>query len=167
MPALVALLRGINVGGHRRVKMADLRERLESAGYADVRTHLQSGNVVLRTERDAERVAADVRAATGVDADVLVRTAAQIAAVVAGNPFPEVTDGAKLHVAFLDGEPALPDGDFAPEAFVLAGSELYLSLPGGMRDSPLMKALTERRMGVTATVRNWNTVTALHELSRS
>ena len=163
----VALIRGINVGSSRRVKMADLRAALEAAGYEDVQTYVQSGNVVLRSENAAGRVAADVAAATGLGGvDVMVRSAQQIAAVVEGNPYPRVEDGKTLHVAFLDGgEPNLPDGDFAPEAFTLRGTELYVWLPGGMRDSALVKALSEKQLGVRATWRNWNTVLALRELA--
>lgn len=162
----VALIRGINVGSARRVKMADLREALEQAGYEDVRTHLQSGNVVLRSSRRAEDVGRDVARATGLEVDVMVRTASAIAKVVEENPYPQVTDGKTLHVAFLEGgRPRLPEGDFAPEAFTL-GRELYVWLPDGMRDSKLVKALGEKAMGVRATWRNWNTVTALHELTR-
>ena len=162
----VALIRGINVGGSRRVKMPDLRAALEDAGYEDVRTYVQSGNVVLRSSRSAARVAADVAAATGLEVDVMVRTAEHLAQIVEGNPYPQVQDGKTLHVAFLEGgRPELPDGDFAPEECTLAHGELYVWLPDGMRDSRLAKALSERRLGVRATWRNWNTVLALHELA--
>ena len=162
----VALIRGINVGSARRVKMADLRAALEDAGYDDVRTYLQSGNVVLRSGRAAATVAADVAKATGLDVDVMVRTGAHIGKLVEGNPYPQVTDGKTLHVAFLEGgKPTLPDGDFAPEECTLAGGELYVWLPDGMRDSRLVKALSEKALGARATWRNWNTVLALHELA--
>jgi uncharacterized protein (DUF1697 family) len=166
METLVALIRGINLGSAKRVRMPDLRAALEDAGYEDVQTYLQSGNVVLRSDRPPDDVARDVSEATGVGAAVLMRTAGQIAAVVEGNPFPQVDDGKKLHVAFLDSEPSLPEGDFAPEAFVLRGGELYIWLPDGMQRSKLMKVLSRRGSGLgTATLRNWNTVTALHEMS--
>lgn len=162
----VALIRGINVGSARRVAMADLRAALEEAGYEDVRTYVQSGNVVLRSAGSAERVASDVAAATGLAVDVMVRTAAHLARVVEGNPYPQVEDGRTLHVAFLEGgSPTLPDGDFAPEDFTAEHGELYVWLPGGMRDSRLVKALSEAKLGVRATWRNWNTVLALHELA--
>ena len=161
----VVLIRGINVGSSKRVKMDDLRARLEQAGSADVKTYLQSGNVVVRSDRPAHAVAEDVAAATWLDVRVMVRTAAQIAAVVSRNPYPQVQDGKTLHVAFLDGTPALPDGDFAPEAFELRGAELYVWLPDGMRDAKLVKALSDRALGVASTWRNWNTVLALHELA--
>ena len=166
MQTLVALIRGINLGKAKRVRMADLRAALEAAGYEDVRTYVQSGNVVLRSDRSAAAVAKDVAKATGHDVEVMVRTGAQLAKVVEGNPYPQVTDGKTLHVAFLDGgEPVLPDGDFAPEECTLAHGELYVWLPDGMRDSKLVKALSEKALGVRATWRNWNTVTALHEMS--
>jgi uncharacterized protein (DUF1697 family) len=162
----VALIRGINVGSAKRVKMADLRAALEAAGYEEVQTYVQSGNVVLRTGNSVKQVAADVAEATGFDVDVMVRSAKQIAAVVQGNPYPEVQDGKKLHVAFLEGgKPKLPEGDFATESFTLRGKELYVSLPDGMQNSKLVKALNDRALGVASTWRNWNTVLALHELS--
>lgn len=171
MTTYVVLIRGINVGATRRVKMAELRAALAAAGFEDVRTHLASGNVVLRSGDSQADVREAVEAVLArelhVDARVMVRTAAQLAKVVAENPFAGVEDGKKLHVAFLAGRPELPaDRErFAPENFELR-DELYISLPDGMRDSPLMKALSERKLGVPATVRNWNTVTAVHELSR-
>ena len=161
----VALIRGINVGKGNRVRMADLRAALEAAGYDGVLTYVQSGNVVLRSQHKADRVAADVAEATGLEVDVMVRTAAHLAKVVEGNPYPQVEDGRTLHVAFLEGgRPKLPGDDFTPEAFTFAHGELYVWLPGGMRDSKLVKALSEKQLGVRATWRNWNTVLALHEL---
>jgi uncharacterized protein (DUF1697 family) len=168
MSVLVALIRGINVGSAKRVKMADLRAALESAGYEDVRTHLQSGNVVLRTGDSAAKVEKAVAAATGLNVDVIVRTGAHIRKVVAENPFPQVVDGKTLHVAFLAGKPEAIDLDparFAPEAWAVKGHEVYIWLPDGMRDSKLMKALSEKRYGVAATLRNWNTVTALADMA--
>src|SRR5690242_13338907 len=96
MATLVLLLRGINVGGHKRIKMADLRALLEERGYADVKTHLQSGNVVLTSRKAAETVRKDVeqgiKEATGFDVDVVVRTAKQLADTVDSDPFADVRD---------------------------------------------------------------------------
>ena len=166
MDTLIALIRGVNVGGAKRVKMADLRAALADAGYEDVQTYLQSGNVVLRSDREPAALARDVIAATGLDVEVMVRTAAQLAGVVEENPYPQVSDGKTLHVAFLEGgRPKLPEADFAPEECTL-GAELYVWLPDGMRDSALVKALSEKKLGVRATWRNWNTVTSLHGMTR-
>jgi uncharacterized protein (DUF1697 family) len=164
----VALLRGINVGAHNRVKMPALREGLAELGYDDVQTYLQSGNVVLRSGNAAANVSKDVAKAAGLDVPVMVRTAAHLAKLVEDNPYPQVSDGKTLHVAFLEGgRPSLPDEDFAPEACTVEHGELYVWLPDGMRDSKLVKALSDRRLGVESTWRNWNTVLALHELCQA
>jgi len=176
MPALVALLRGINLAKRRRVAMSDLRALLEEAGYADVRTHLQSGNVVLRTRQQpqtaARRIEQAIEAALGLDVDVLVRTAAEVAEVVAADPFAGVADnGSRYFVLFLDEPPpqaaldALAAEDFAPDAFAAGSREVYVWCPEGLQDSRLMKALG-KELRLQGTVRNWNTVTRLAELSR-
>jgi uncharacterized protein (DUF1697 family) len=176
MAQLVALLRGINLASSRRIAMADLRALLAEKGFEGVRTHLQSGNVVLRSDDPPDAVARAIEEAiqerSGLDVDVIVRTADELAAVVAANPLGDVArDGAKHIVAFLSAEPdaaalrALAEEDFAPEQFEARGREIYAWCPNGLQKSPLMKALTDRgRLGdrsVTATVRNWNTVTRL------
>jgi uncharacterized protein (DUF1697 family) len=174
---VVALLRGINLGPKRRVAMADLRALLQAAGFEDVRTHLQSGNVVLETaeppdaaariieERIAERV--------GFDVDVIVRTTEELEDVVAHSPFADVaTDGSRHFVVFLPSEPdaavlqELAEQDFDPDQFGARGREIYAWCPNGMRDSKLMRALADPRLAPTGTVRNWNTVTKLLALAR-
>ena len=172
MDHLVVLLRGINVGRNRQIPMPDLRALLEEAGYADVQTLLRSGNVVLATDQapgDAARAIEDLIAARfDFDVAVLVRTGEEIAAVVAANPHAEVaTDGSKYHVAFLDGVPDadaianLTARDFEPERLAARGREIYVWCPDGLADSAAIKALAKAKLGVTTTVRNWNTVTKL------
>jgi uncharacterized protein (DUF1697 family) len=172
MDRLVVLLRGINVGRNRQIPMADLRALLEQAGYADVQTLLRSGNVVLATDQapgDAARAIEDrIAERFGFDVAVLVRTGEEIAAVVDANPHADVaTDGSKYHVAFLDREPdaaamtELTARDFEPERLAARGREIYLWCPNGVADSAAIKALSERKLGITTTVRNWNTVTKL------
>jgi uncharacterized protein (DUF1697 family) len=178
MPRLVALLRGINLARTRRIAMADLREALTAGGYADVRTHLQSGNVVLTTDQAPDAAARDLETRIaerfGFDVDVLVRTADELAEVVAANPLGEfATDGSKHFVAFLSGAPdsdavaAIAERDFGDERFTAIGREIYVWCPDGLRDCGVMKAIADRRLAVaTATVRNWNTVAKLLELAR-
>jgi uncharacterized protein (DUF1697 family) len=103
---------------------------------------------------------------------VLVRSRDELAAVVDANPFADVADNpSRYFVNFLDDEIAperlaeVRQNDYAPEAFEVRGRELYIWAPEGMRDSPLIKALSEKRLGVTATSRNWRTVTKLLELA--
>jgi uncharacterized protein (DUF1697 family) len=170
MERLVILLRGINVGGHKRISMADLRKLLEARGYADVRTYLQSGNVVLSTRRDPASVEADVATAIaetlGHDVAVVVRTAAELAELLAEDPFADVRDDHRFHqVVFLGGQPdaeaieQFAAADFSPERLVVAPGVLHAWCPDGVNDSPLMKALT--RVRTTATARNWRTVEKL------
>jgi uncharacterized protein (DUF1697 family) len=173
---IVALLRGINLGAKRRVAMADLRTLLQDAGFERVRTHLQSGNVVLAARDSPDDTARTMEALIaerfGFDVDVIVRTAAELADVVGNSPFADVaTDGARHFVVFLPIEPdaaalqELAGQDFEPDRFGARGREIYVWCPNGMRDSRLMRALADPRLAPTGTVRNWNTVTRLLALA--
>jgi uncharacterized protein (DUF1697 family) len=172
MTVLVALLRGVNVGGATRVPMADLRRVVADAGYADVRTHLNSGNVLLTSAQDPADVARTLRAACAaafpVQPDVVVRTRDELHAALAADPFLDRDDdAAHHHVVFLPGtEPArVPDVEVvAPEALAAAGRELYLYLPHGMGRSRLGARLTTGVRPV-GTARNLRTVTALAALA--
>ena len=167
----VALLRGINVGRNKRVRMADLRDALSAAGAGDVRTLLQSGNVVLTlegSEPDVARVVHDaVLACSGHEVAVVVRTAPELAAVVAASPMPDPPDGARFFVAFLEGRavdvdlPQLPEG--SGEQWWRGQREVYVWCPDGLMQSPVMGHFAGRGAAL-ATVRNWNTVTALGRL---
>lgn len=172
----IALLRGINVGGNRRVSMAELRALLESLGYGGVRTHLQSGNVVLMSSvapsRLQRQLEGQIAAGLGVGTQVLVRTRDELADVIARDPIGELAHNPSRYVvSFLSAEPdparrrELDGIDVAPEQFVISGREIYAWHPGGIHDSKLAKLLSERRLGVIATARNWNTVTKLLELA--
>jgi uncharacterized protein (DUF1697 family) len=175
MTTYVALLRGINLGAKRRVAMSDLRAWLTDLGYGDVRTHLQSGNAVFTSRRSARTVGAELEARlaaeTGFTVDCVIRTAEQMRAVAECDPFGEVvTNPSRYLVAFLDQapEPALlPDADpagYAPERVYVGEREVYFWCPEGVADSLVLAAFSERRLGVVATVRNWNTVTKLRDL---
>jgi uncharacterized protein (DUF1697 family) len=176
----IALLRGVNLGSHNQIAMPALRATLEEHGFSDVRTHLQSGNVVLGArERSEVAVAAKVAAALveghGIDCPVVVRTPKQWAQVIAQSPFADrvaAGDDAKaVHVTFFDTVPpsdALADVDpawHAPDEFVVVGREVHLWCPGGYGRTKLTPAYLERRTKCVATDRNWNTVLALAELA--
>jgi uncharacterized protein (DUF1697 family) len=172
----IVLLRGINVGGHRRVPMADLRALLAGLGYEGVRTHLQSGNVVLESKVSPQQVRRAVEQgivdALGVDVEVFVRTRDELADVIARDPLGDVADDPSRYlVSFLSAEPdparvrEAEAVDVGPERFVVSGRELYAWHPDGVHASKLAKVLSERRLGVTATARNWNTVTKLLALA--
>ena len=156
--------------------MARLREALDEAGFAVVRTHLQSGNVVLeskmkpdQTARKCERVIEDE---FGLEIDVVVRTPAELARVVKRNPLGNVAkDPKRYQVSFLAGPlPAaakrkLEEALQEPEELVFSGREIYAWHPKGVARSKLWAALAGRGLGVTATARNWTTVTKLLELA--
>jgi len=170
----VALLRGINVGRAHQLGMPRLTELLTGRGYGNVRTHLRSGNVVLDSDLSEAELAADLSGAIeeefGFDVPVVVRTGAEIAAVVAGDPFATVaTDPARYLVTFLPEPPAAAAVDALPPAdsgeYLVRGRELYLWLPDGIANTPLAGWKWDRLLGVAGTGRNWNTVRKLAELS--
>jgi uncharacterized protein (DUF1697 family) len=168
----VLLLRGINLGPTRRVAMPELRALFGEAGYGDVRTYLQSGNIVVSSdgapaqlEREASGLIAD---RFGFDVPVVARTRDELAAVVAADPLGDLADSPKRYqVSFLDAPLA---DDVAkrlralvvePEALVIEGREIYAWHPDGVARSKLWNGLAGKGLGVTATARNWTTVTTL------
>jgi uncharacterized protein (DUF1697 family) len=175
----IALLRGINVGGKNKLPMATLRELIAGVGGSQVRTHLQSGNAVFRhEEEDPLLLAAELERALlaelGLTLSVLVRTEADLRRVVAANSFPmEDVDGSRFLVVFLSGPvpadrlAAIDPAAYAPDEFRPGEWEIYAHLPGGVRDSKLAGLFTDRRLGLVATARNWNTVTKLLALSEA
>lgn len=178
MTRFAALLRGINVGGHNQVGMARLRELLvDTLGFEDVITVLQSGNVVFSAPASAKstaakRIASAVAEEFGCTIDVLLRDERAMAKVVSANPWPDraKAEPAKVHVAFLSAQPAAAkvkavDHDkFAPDELAVVGDAAYLWYPNGAGRSKLGAAVFERGLGVVATARNWNTVTKLVDL---
>ena len=176
MAKQVVLLRGINLGSKRRVGMAALRDLLAEAGYEDVRTHLQSGNVVLSSRLSAAKLKAELERVLakglGMDVEVFVRSRAELAKVVEGDPFGKVADNpSRYQVTVLSAKlPAavkkeLEAAEVAPERVAVRGKEIYAWHPGGFARSPLAKLLSERSLGVSATARNWATVAKLLELA--
>lgn len=178
MTIYVALLRAINVGGHKQVCMADLRELLTELGLSDARSILQSGNLVFRAEarRGAElerllETGAEQR--LGLQTDFFVRSAEEWQAIVASNPFPQEAehDPGHLAVVFLKDAPttgcveALEASITGPEVVRAHGKHAYIVYPIGMGRSRLTNALIERKLGTRGTARNWNTVQKLAALA--
>ncbi len=173
----IALLRGINVGGHARLAMADLRDTLEALGHGDVATYLQSGNAVFTSDRtDADELGAELTerltADFGVSPTVMIRTAHELVAVAEANPYLEQAraDPTRVHVGFLSAEPADPSAfsfdleGYAPEELVHDGRTVYLHLPNGIGRSRLAADLAKRASDVELTMRNWRTVARLVEM---
>jgi uncharacterized protein (DUF1697 family) len=176
MAVQIALLRGINLASRNRVPMPALREHLAELGYGEVQTVVQSGNLVLESTASTKPLAADLQAAIadrfGVDTPVVVRTAKQLAKVVADNPFPDaVEDPKRFQVTFLDAACSTAEArtlnaaDVSPERLHVAGREIYVWHVNGIQKSPAAKLLSRELAGVQ-TARNWNTVLKLLELTR-
>lgn len=176
MARQAALLRGINVGGHNRVRMADLREMMEGLGYGEVRTHLQSGNVVYSTDESAEtagrRIEEGLAERLGGAIRVFTRTRDELAEIIAANPLVEIaTDPSRLVVAFLSDKPdptllaEVDPAQYEPERFHVNGREIYLWYPNGQYHAKLGHPFLEKRLRLSATARNWNTVTRLLALA--
>jgi uncharacterized protein (DUF1697 family) len=174
----IVLLRGINLGSRNRIAMPELRDALEQAGFDDVQTYVQSGNVVLTSSGSAADVARKVERqiskSFALDIDVVVRTRAQLAKVVERNPLAKVAKNPKRYqVSFLSAKPSaavmpkLEEAAAEKERVVLIGREIYAWHPEGIGRSRLWTLLAGRGLGVTATARNWTTVTKLLELAGS
>jgi uncharacterized protein (DUF1697 family) len=174
----VIMLRGINLGPSRRVPMAELRALFGEAGYGEVRTYVQSGNVVLDSAAKpaelAREAAALISERFGFEVPVVVRTRKELAAVVKLNPLGDVADNPKRYqVSFLSAKPAadalktLQAAALGDERVVAHGREIYAWHPDGVARSKLWNALAGKGLGpgVVATARNWTTVTTLLEMA--
>ncbi|WP_328836505.1 DUF1697 domain-containing protein [Streptomyces europaeiscabiei] len=179
MTTYAALLRGINVGGNKKVPMADLRTLLTGLGHTAVATYLQSGNAVFTSDHGDENSLATELAAViekhfGFTVDVLVRDHAYLESVRESCPFPAAElEGKQLHVTYFS-EPveearfeSIDQQAFLPEEFRIGDRALYLYAPEGLGRSKLAETMSKPRLlkGLIATTRNWNTVAKLAELT--
>jgi uncharacterized protein (DUF1697 family) len=177
MPVYVALLRGINLGPHKRIKMERLRESFEHLGLEQVKTYIQSGNVVFEAGKAAsttlgEKIEARIVSDFGFQVSVIVRTGAELGEIIAANPFLKQrgVDPEKLHVTFLSETPAAPAlkklarFTVAPDQSRCVGREIFLHLPNGFSGSSLWKVPWEKALAVVTTTRNWKTVNALYRM---
>jgi len=177
MPVYVAMLRGINVGGNKSIKMDKLRASLEALGLEQVKTYIQSGNVVFKAAKVtpaaiSTKIEASIPKTFGFQVSVITRTADEINEAIAGNPFlkqPGI-DPEKLHIAFLSEAPApaalkkLAGLTVAPDQSRCLGKELYLYFPNGVSGSSLWRHPLDRVLSVITTTRNWKTVNTLHQM---
>ncbi|MBX2873452.1 MAG: DUF1697 domain-containing protein [Saprospiraceae bacterium] len=177
MKTYIALLRGINVSGQKKIKMAELRTHLASWGFSEVQTYIQSGNIVLQDaetdpERIAERIHKGIQSEYGFDVPVMVLAPADIDIVLASNPFLPEKDPKRLYVTFLSARPApdlqhqLQQEDYYPEAFVLVNKHIYFFSPSGYGRAKMNNNFFEKKLKVQATTRNWRTVNKLQDMCR-
>lgn len=174
----VALLRGINLGGHKIVKMDRLRKTFEELGFEDVKTYIQSGNVVFKAsaqapENLAKRIEEKVLRQFGFAVPVVVKTSDEIGDVIRNNPLVKEKgiDLSKLHVTFLSGAPeksalkVLEAIAAGPDQFRGSGAAIYLHCPNGYHETKLGNNVLEKMLKVGATTRNWKTVNQLYVMS--
>lgn len=177
MAIYVAMLRGINIGPHKRIKMDDLRKSFEGLGFERVMTFIQSGNVIFTAGKSSpaalkKRIESKIMSDFGFSVSVILRTSAELGKVLAANPFlnNKGLDHEKLHVTFLSEIPAasalqkLADFTVAPDQSRCIGKEVFLHFPNGFSASSLWKVPWEKALGVVTTTRNWKTVKALYQL---
>ena len=171
MPVLISMLRGINVGGHAKIKMDALRKLYVSLKLQNPQTYIQSGNVIFKTdERNldliAERIQQAIEKKFACRPEVILRTAHELRAVIAKNPFAKRTDAepGKLLVSFLAADPGelarknLRDQGFRPEELHAIGREVYIYFPNGMGKSKLPWSRLDKILHTPGTGRNWNSV---------
>jgi uncharacterized protein (DUF1697 family) len=176
------MLRAVNVGGTSRIKMDALQAVYESIGLQDVRTLLQSGNVVFRStladrERLVRRIKQEIERQLELDVEVILRTLAEVASIVERGPILSPrADKAKLVVMFLSNVPAAAaqaalakwhKDRKGPEMIEMRGPEIYLYYPDGIGRSKLTNAVLESKLDVAGTARNWNTLEKLLETGRA
>ena len=174
MPIYIAMLRGINVSGHKTIKMDELRASFLALGMRGVKTYVQSGNVIFAAARSSpagltKQIAGRIRQDFGFVVPVILRTQTELQNVIQSNPFAKMKsiDPAKLHVTFLS-EPVPKDAlkklealARAPDQVRLGGREIYLYCPDGYGRTKLSNTALERVLSVGATTRNWKTVNNL------
>jgi uncharacterized protein (DUF1697 family) len=180
MMTCIAMLRGINVGGSKPVKMQRLRASFQELGFKNVSTYLQSGNVVFQAPSSsptslASRIEQQIQKDFGFDVSVLVRTAGELSQVVTGNPFlkDKGMDTCWLHITFLSqAAPGTAAKSLEPlaataERFKVSGREIFLFCPNGYGRTKLSNNAIEKKLSVGATTRNWNTVNALLQMAEA
>jgi uncharacterized protein (DUF1697 family) len=179
MTTYIALLRGINVGANKRMKMDKLRSTCQSLGFEDVKTYIQSGNIVFRAAKLSgaalvKKLGECIVRDFGFSADVITRTQEEMGRIIENNPLlkEKGIDESKLHVVFLSEKPApaslrkLQELTLSPDRVRSLGREIYFYFPNGVSGSSLWKHPLDREVGISGTMRNWNTVNKLYEMAQ-
>ncbi|MEK4354553.1 DUF1697 domain-containing protein [Paenibacillus sp. FSL R5-0475] len=179
MTTYIALLRGINVGGNKIIKMLDLKAMFRTLGFENVRTYIQSGNVVFESDEGSESLLTGVierkiHEVFGFEVSVIIRTLAEMENVIANDPFQlsEPEEFKRWYVTFLPVEPSaealdkLRTYEDGPDKVRFVGREMYILYEVSVSQSPLFKVPFDRILGMTLTARNWNTVNKLVTMGR-
>jgi len=179
MPNYIAMLRGINVSGHKIIKMEHLRESFGALGFGNVKTYVQSGNVVFEAPHDTaasltKKIEQKIMRDFGFSVPVLLKTSQDMEKIIQRNPLLKVSgiDHSKLHVTFLAADPPKTSPDLlrplaaAAEKFHISGREIYLYCPDGYGITKLSNVAIEKKLSVGATTMNWKTVNTLSAMAR-
>ncbi|MBL4754865.1 MAG: DUF1697 domain-containing protein [Flavobacteriales bacterium] len=177
METYIAMLRGINVSGQKKIKMADLRGYMEELSFQDVETYIQSGNIVFKAKGNATQLAQVIRAKIleryGFEVPTLVKQHKDFEYVLANCPFmlDPAKDESRFYITFLDCEPEtalvekLEELNYSPEEYVLDGTNIFFYSPNGYGNAKMNNNFFEKKLKVSATTRNWKTVHKLAEMS--
>lgn len=171
MPTYISMLRGINVGGQKKVPMVELSKLYDSLGFNHVKTYIQSGNVIFDSPSTdilelSAKIQQTIKNSFDFDVPLFIRTIEEFTALIQNNPFAN-KDLTKLHVTFLSGFPtSQPIQEINAvkdelEEFLICGKEIYLFCPNGYGQTKLTNSFFEKKLKVLATTRNWNSVNKL------
>lgn len=180
MQKLIAVLRGINVGGKRKVLMLDLKEMFRKMEFKNIQTYIQSGNIIFDSSRKednvnlSDKIQKQVFNTFGFDVPVIIRNADEMRQALSNNPFPKKgVEIERLYLTFLKEIPAkenlekIKQYDYSPDQFELSGNNIFGFCSGKYSDSKYTNAFFESKLKVSATTRNWKTVIKLTELATS
>jgi uncharacterized protein (DUF1697 family) len=179
MVTYVSMLRGINVGGQKRIKMEELIVLYESLGFKNVKTYVQSGNVIFNSAEDVKEfsnmIEEKIRQVFSFPVAVLLRIPTELQQIVSNNPFLEEKgiDTDKLYITFLSNAPTesalsqMKEMHYQLDKFVTINKEIYLYCPNGYGRTKFSNDFFERKLGITATTRNWKTVKTLLEIAKN
>jgi uncharacterized protein (DUF1697 family) len=177
MNTIIALLRGINVGGHNKLPMRELVDTLAGLGFRNIETYIQSGNVVFDCEGGSKneltnQIRDAIQRSHGFAPDVMLLSTDELEDAIQANPFPEAKEEPKtLHLYFLSSEPPNPDYQrieeikSGSERYALVGNVFYLHAPDGIGRSKLAAGI-EKALGVSVTARNWRSVSKVSEMAK-
>lgn len=177
MKIKIAILRGINVGGKRKILMSDLRLLLEKIGFKDVKTYIQSGNVIFKSNKSNAEIISEIKKTVnqnfGFDVPVIIRTSEDLEHIVNSNTFyKQENDVSKLHLTFLSTKPTndiigkVELFNSSPDKFIIKDENVFIYCEGKYHKSKLTNNFFEKKLEVEATTRNWKTVLKLLELSK-
>lgn len=179
MKKYIALLRGINVSGQKKIKMTELKSLFQKMNFQNIETYIQSGNIIFSSKENSvktleRKISAGIKNKFGFEVHTFIITSKEIKDVLINNPFiKKKKDTERLYVTFLSAQPLqekiqnLNSSNFSPEEYQIVGKIIYLHLPNGAGKAKLNNNFFENKLKVNATTRNWKTINTLSELTDS